>query len=293
MVRLDDLGHSHIAAFTHAQLDSGRGKVTVHRCLATLSSTLGDAVRQRRLAYNPARPTVIPRPSAAERQIWTVQDAIHFLHRCRGTDPAFADLVEVLIGTGIRKGEALDLHWDDVHLPERVLYIQYTLSAVDNNRLVLTNPKTRSSKSWVAVSPRVATALRHRAVDKGPSPPSHADHGGFVFHRPDGRPLHPQYVLNHLHDLCRQFDVPRTAIHDLRHLAATISKTLRHATLSTAANIYGYLTTQAARDAVGTIDQALTSADSMKLPRPRTPAAHTGQHHNQAATIKGQPSKAS
>jgi len=276
--------------------------VTVHRCLATLSSALGDAVRQRRLAYNPARPTVIPRPAAAERHIWTVQDAIRFLHHCRATDPAFADLVEVLIGTGIRKGEALGLHWDDVHLPERVLYIQYTLSAVDNNRLVLTDPKTRSSKTWVAVSPRVATALRHRAVDKGPSP-SRADHGGFVFHRPDGRPLHPQYVLNHFHDLCRQFDVPRTAIHDLRHLAATISitagvpltvvsKTLRHATLSTTANIYGHLTTQAARDAVDTIDQALTSADSMKLPRPRTPAAHTGRH-SQAATVKGQPSKAS
>ncbi|MET8626306.1 N-terminal phage integrase SAM-like domain-containing protein [Kitasatospora sp. NPDC004669] len=40
-IRLDDLGHSHIAAFTHTQLAAGRGKVTVHRCLATLSSTLG------------------------------------------------------------------------------------------------------------------------------------------------------------------------------------------------------------------------------------------------------------
>ncbi|MFH8387914.1 hypothetical protein ACH4E7_44780 [Kitasatospora sp. NPDC018058] len=46
---------------------AGRGKVTVHRCLATLSSALGDAVRHHRLPYNPARPTVIPRPAAAER----------------------------------------------------------------------------------------------------------------------------------------------------------------------------------------------------------------------------------
>src|SRR5437899_5241155 len=45
--------------------------------------------------------------------------------------------------------EALGLRWDDVHLPERVLYIRYTLSAVDNNHLVLTDPKTRSSKGWV------------------------------------------------------------------------------------------------------------------------------------------------
>ncbi|MFJ2582238.1 site-specific integrase [Kitasatospora aureofaciens] len=302
-IRLDDLGHSHIAAFTHTQLTAGRGKVTVHRCLATLSSALGDAVRHRRLPYNPARPTVIPRPAAAERQIWTVQDAIRFLDSCRAADPAFADLIEVLIGTGIRKGEALALHWNDVHLPERVLYIRYALSAIDNNRLILTSPKTRSSKDWVAISPRVAIALRHRSEDKDPSL-SHADHGGFVFHHPDGRPLHPAYVLNHFHDLCREFGVPRTTVHDLRHLAATISitagvpltvvsKTLRHATLSTTANIYGHLTTQAARDAVDTIDRALTSAGPIELPGPRTPGDHTIRVRNQGVVTRTPLRKAS
>ncbi|MEV8095163.1 tyrosine-type recombinase/integrase [Kitasatospora sp. NPDC085879] len=78
---------------------------------------------------------------------------------------------------------------------------------------------------------------------------------------PDGHPLHPEYALNHVHHLCREFGVSRTTIHNLRHLAATISitagvlpavvsKTLRHSTRSTTANIYGHLTTQAARDAL-------------------------------------------
>ncbi|MFI0821945.1 tyrosine-type recombinase/integrase [Streptomyces sp. NPDC021098] len=72
--------------------------------------------------------------------------------------------------------------------------------------------------------------------------------GGSVFHREDGRPLHPEYVLNHFHYLARQAGVPRTSVHDLRHLAATlalthgveltiVSKTLRHSTISTTANI--------------------------------------------------------
>ncbi|WP_263399175.1 tyrosine-type recombinase/integrase [Streptomyces venezuelae] len=61
-------------------------------------------------------------------------------------------------------------------------------------------------------------------------------------------------------------------VHDLRHLAATItitagvpltvvSKTLRHSTLSTTANIYSHLTQQAAREAVDTIDHTLTRAE--------------------------------
>ncbi|MCJ0873246.1 hypothetical protein [Streptomyces sp. AP-93] len=66
-----------------------------------------------------------------------------------------ADLFEFLIGTSLRKGEALGLHWDDVHPKEGVFYVRCTLSAIDNNRLVITTPKTRSSRGWIAISPRV------------------------------------------------------------------------------------------------------------------------------------------
>lgn len=34
----------------------GRGRTTLYRCLATLPSALGDAVRQHRLPHNPASP---------------------------------------------------------------------------------------------------------------------------------------------------------------------------------------------------------------------------------------------
>ncbi|WP_314612589.1 site-specific integrase [Streptomyces stackebrandtii] len=185
-----------------------------------------------------------------------------------------ADLFEFLIGTGMREGETLGLHWDDVHLAEGVLYVRCTLSAIDNNRLVLTAPKTRSSRGWVAISPRVAAALRHRART---TPPTRGDpddpFAGLVFCRPDGRPLGPHHVLDRLHQLSEEAGVPRITVHDLRHLAATItisagvpltvvSKTLRHSTLSTTANIYSHLTRQAAREAVDTIDRTLTGAQT-------------------------------
>ncbi|MDH6580750.1 site-specific integrase [Kitasatospora sp. MAP5-34] len=162
-------------------------------------------------------------------------------------------------------------------------------------------PKTRSSKGWVAISPRVATALQHRAEDRTPSPAPET-HGGFVFHKPNGQPLHPEYVLNHFHYRSKQAGIPRTTVHDLRHLAATISitagvpltvvsKTLRHSTLSTTANIYSHLTTQAARNAVISIDRALTEADCasalpIPVPRPRPQSDHNAQSHNRMTIIK-------
>lgn len=267
---LDELGYVHLSGYVYGELEQGRGRVTVHRILATLSSALGDAVRHHRLAHDPARPTVLPRPAAGERRIWSPQEAARFLEYCHGADPLFADLIELIVGTGMRKGEALGLQWRDVDLERRVLFVRQSLSAVDNNRLSLAAPKTRSSKNWVAISDRVAAALEHRAGERAPGTGGRPG-AGYVFAQPDGRPLYPSYVLRHFYTLCDRAGVVRCGIHDLRHLAATISitggvpltvvsKTLRHSTLSTTANVYAHLTAQAARQAVDIIDSTLTQA---------------------------------
>ncbi|MEU1300089.1 site-specific integrase [Streptomyces shenzhenensis] len=148
-------------------------------------------------------------------------------------------------------------------------------------------PKTRSSRNWVAISPHVAAALRHRARTSTRPGDSFA---GLVFCRPDGRPLRPSTVLDRLRQLSEEAGVPRVTVHDLRHLAATltitasvpltvVSKTLRHSTLSTTANFYSHLTRQAAREAVDTIEHTLTraeqKADRQALQeRPRSPRDH-------------------
>ncbi|MGW6915032.1 tyrosine-type recombinase/integrase [Kitasatospora sp. NPDC054939] len=282
-IHLDDLAYEHIHNFVHTQLAAGRGRPTVWHILATLSSALGDAARTHRLTVNVARPTVIPRPAADERTIWTPAEAVRFLRYCRAADPDFADLIEVLIGTGLRKGEALGLHWKDVHLDTHTLYVHWTLSAIDNNKLILTTPKTRKSRDWVALSPRVHKILARRRTRPHPTttavrrPPG----GGYVFCRDDGHPLHPEYVLNHFHYLARQAGAPRTNIHDLRHLAATlaltagveltiVSKTLRHSTISTTANIYGHLTKTAAHQAVDAIAEQLDHEEERYDRKPTT-----------------------
>ncbi|MGY0063737.1 tyrosine-type recombinase/integrase [Streptomyces sp. LZ34] len=293
-LKLDELGHRHIAGFTHSQLDAGRGRVTVYRCLATLSSALGDAVPQHRLAHNPARPAVIPRPAAPERHVWTPQETVRFLDYCHDADPLIANLCELLIGTGMRKGEALGQHWADVHPDEEVLYVRY---ALNNARLVITTPKTRASKNWVALSPRVIRILEQRATETRAHINDPSDlFTGLVFCRPDGRPLRPQTVLDRFRKRAKEAGVSRITLHDLRRLAATltltagvplpiVSKTPRHATLSTTANIYSHLTHQAAHDAVNAIDTTLTQANptNSRWHWPtwlRPHRDHPNHHHN-------------
>ncbi|MFD3942117.1 hypothetical protein [Streptomyces sp. NPDC058579] len=77
-----------------------------------------------------------------------------------------ADAGPALVPSWMPVAEAWALA-DDVHLAQGVLCVRCTLSAVDNNRLVITTPKTRSSRGWIANSPRVATALRRRSAHRG------------------------------------------------------------------------------------------------------------------------------
>ncbi|MDH6145554.1 integrase [Kitasatospora sp. GP30] len=219
-IPLDDLAYEHIGQYARAELAAGRGKVTVHRVLATLSSALGAAVLRHRLGHNPAKPAIIPRPPTPERRIWTPDEAVRFLDYAHKHDPLFANLVELIINTGMRKGEALGLHWDDVHLDEGVLFVRYTLSTVDNHHTVLTPPKTPSSLSWIAINQRARRALDDLADHHflGYTLPTH----GYVFHH-HGRPVNPKQVLDRFHRLCDETGVPRIAVHDLRHLATTLA----------------------------------------------------------------------
>ncbi|MGK5497901.1 tyrosine-type recombinase/integrase [Streptomyces sp. URMC 125] len=272
-LRLLDLRARHITAWNRSQLASGRGRTAVHRAGATLSSALSAAARQRLIPDNPARHAVLGRPTAPERLCWSPAQAAAFLrHNRTAYADVWADAFEVLLGTGMRRGEVLGLHWPEVHLQEKVLLVRWNLTAVDNNRLFLGHPKTRASRNWVSLSPRVAQALGRRVEAARAALGPQAPLEGLVFCRLDGSPLRPQQVLVTLRRRAAEIGLPRIGVHDLRHTAATImissgvppavvSKTLRHSTLSTTVNLYGHLLPHAARDAVRALGRALERAD--------------------------------
>jgi integrase len=272
-MRLVDLRPRHIVAWSDRELARGRGRTAVYRAGAALSSALGAAVRTRLIPDNPCRYSLIPRPAAGERICWNPSQAAAFLrHNHSEYADQFADLFEVLLGTGMRRGEVLGLHWTDVHLAENVLLVRWNLTAVDNNQLFLGHPKTKASRNWVSLSPRVATALERQQAQARARLPEGAPLDGLVFCRGDGSPLRPQSVLTELRRRSVELGLPRIGVHDLRHTAATImissqvplavvSKRLRHSTLSTTVNLYGRLLPHAARDAVTALGEAYKQAD--------------------------------
>jgi integrase len=135
---------------------------------ALLSSALSDAVRRRRLVHNVAQYVGLPPVCAAEHELWTATQAVVFLDHVQRVGDRLADLFEVIIGTGLRRGEALALRWADLDLVARVLSIhpvRGTLSDVAG-RLMFTAPKTKGSAASVGLSARVVAALKRQAAER-------------------------------------------------------------------------------------------------------------------------------
>ncbi|MGX1668148.1 tyrosine-type recombinase/integrase [Streptomyces sp. NPDC055400] len=263
-IPLDSLTRTNITAFTEAQQAAGRGTVTLHRCLRTLSSALSHAVRTGRLPHNPALPAIIPAPTAAPVDPWSATETAAFLAHARRTTPYLYDLCTVLVTTGLRRGEALGLSFEDIDFTARRLFVRHSLTTIDNNHLVLGAPKTVASANWIALSSRALAALRRRQRATGRTT-------GLVFAQPDGTPPRPQQVLNDFRAAARNAGLRPIALKDLRHGTATImitagiplvlvSKLLRHTQLATTADLYAHLTGPAAARAARTLDTALTRA---------------------------------
>jgi len=171
-MKLRDLRARHIDAWIHAQLEAGRGPMIAYRVGATLRTALNAAVKSRQMVYNPALYAVIPRPTSAERLCWSPAQAAAFLrHNAASHADPLADLYEVMIGTGLRRGEVLGLHWADVHLMDRTLFVRWTLTAVTTTTSTWDRPRPRPAATGSASTPASPPPSTDRPTSTAPSSP--------------------------------------------------------------------------------------------------------------------------
>ncbi len=130
-----------------------------------------------------------------------------------------------LATTGLRRGEALGLHWSDVDLDSGRARITHTLGAI-GWQVVAGQPKTSAGRRPIALDPITVGVLRdHR---KGMLEQRLLVGAGFVdqdfvFSEPDGSPLHPERVYQAFKRRVRKHAFPYLSPHGLRHTWATIA----------------------------------------------------------------------
>jgi integrase len=166
--------------------------------------------------------TVRPPPLSRDRRSGlSVEDAKRLLQVLAG-ERLEAFYVLALM-TGLRRGELLGLHWEDIDLDSRQLHVRRALQRVGGS-LRFVEPKTEASLRTV-VLPRLAVRYlrEHRKrqnTERLTLGEAWRDHG-LVFASWVGTPIEPRNINRRWDELRARAGLDKLRLHDLRHGCAT------------------------------------------------------------------------
>ena len=174
---------------------------------------------------------------------------------------SMGSLFTVMLTTGMRRGEALGLRWEDVDLEKGVIHVRQQLQRI-NGELKATEVKTdRSRRSINLAEPTVVALKEHKAAQKRERLASPAwTETGHVFTTGLGTPLDPRNVAKQFESNCLKAKIGKWHPHELRHSAATlmlatgtplqvVSAVLGHASIRITGDVYGHVLDPQRQDA--------------------------------------------
>ena len=164
--------------------------------------------------------------------------------------------------TGLRRGEALALTWNDIDFNEGTLSVNKAVKREKNNRLYIGTPKTKGSIRVVSIDQKTMAILRKWKIEQarlllgfGYSVTSanqlvfsNSKNGIYTVNSPNNR----------LEAICKKFDFKQINLHGFRHTHCSllfeagvpmkdVKERLGHADIQTTMNIYTHVT-EASRD---------------------------------------------
>ena len=135
-----------------------------------------------------------PRAVRADMTVWEVPQVKAFLASV--ADDRLYALWLLLVTTGLRRGEAAGLRWEDIALDTGRLSVRRALVTVDYE-VQVSEPKTARGRRTVALDSGTVTALRaHRTrqAEEALAAGELWERTGYVFVREDGKPYHPERI---------------------------------------------------------------------------------------------------
>lgn len=265
---LDRLRPSDVEALVVSRREAGLSDSTVRTIYTVLRAALDVAVRDGLVRSNVAAAVKRPTVERRDASFLTAQQAQRLLEVIRGE--RLEVLYRLMLATGLRRGEALALHWRDVDLEAGVLRVRETLSRTSRG-LELGEPKTDKSRRTVPLPHSATVALRgHRsgqAAQRLAVGPAWSD-TGLVFTTEVGTALEPRNVLRRFQVLMTRAGLEHVSLHTLRHSTASfllaagthvkvVQEHLGHSSYAITADIYSHVTPTQAREAADRLDEAI------------------------------------
>ncbi len=303
--RLSVLSHSSFRTFYLSLVqESGLSKKTVLLIHSILHQVLKNAVRDNILRTNPAEGVMQELSKKYgwqenKRHALTPEQQMAFLKHAINT-AEFEEIVPlliVLLGTGLRIGEALGLCWEkDIDFSEETICVsrslQYRKLANGSIGFYISTPKTASGRRSIPMISQVKQALytqkQHQIQffeqRKDCQPPVVDDCTGFVFTNPQGGLYHANTVNRIIKRILRSYNaketlqaqkedrtamlLPDISCHHLRHTFCSrlcenetnlkiIQDIMGHASITTTMNRYAEVNSQKKAEKMNALEQKI------------------------------------
>lgn len=241
-----------IRRFLNAKTDEGLSPRTVQYLRSVLRAALAQAERDGLVARNAARLVKPPKVTQRETPGLTPDQARTVIAAFDGHE--LQPLVLTMLTLGLRRGEALGLHWRDVDLDARTASVRGQYVKIDKEWQYHELKTARSRRTLAVPAYLVDELRRHRARQAEHRlrlGPTWTDHD-LVFPSAFGTPMDGENLLHRFQAQLATAGVSRMRLHDLRHGAASlllaqgaslreIMDFLGHSQIALTANLYTHL----------------------------------------------------
>ena len=242
-------------AYLRTEYKSKQGKPlsakTLRHLYGTLNLIFGYAEQQEMIAQNPMRKVSAPKKEKKPVDALTTEQAAKLFKLLPDCALDFHCILQLLITTGIRRGECMGLKWSDIDERESTIRIERSVACTPESGVVISTPKTVNSIRTIPVIPSTLALLQQYKEQMQNQHPNAILKDAFLFPNPQNifLPRDPNSVTRRVKRFMKNNGFPDLSPHDLRHSCATlllaqgadiksVQEILGHADASTTLNFY-------------------------------------------------------
>lgn len=244
-----------------------------------LSSILHTAVKWQLIVANPCDRVDPPKAVKPHIEYLDNIQAIHLLELLQDAPVQYRCAIEVLLYTGMRRGELLGLEWRDIDFDRQLVSIQRSSLYLSDRGVFDDETKNQTSNRVIKIPLSAMKALRSVWVWQAKQRLAMGDQwqdSGKVFTALNGTPMHPDTLSGWFRDFIKSTDLPQIHLHSLRHTNATlniangvsvttVAGQLGHANASTTTKIYAHAIQSAQAAAADMMEDILSRNHTKKI----------------------------
>jgi integrase len=283
-IKIDQLRPTHIIEFENMLREDGIRKdgqagglseKTILQHHRIISSILNDAVQWQAIFSNPAarvKPPKVPKKQAACYDEDQMLDLLDLLDQVPPEGLKYRVIVDLALGTGLRRGEIMGLEWPDINMDKCTLEVRQASQYLPGQGCFIKDPKNETSKRLISVPASTIVLLKKWRAQQAEQRLKVGDQwsgGDWVFTAWDGHRMHPDTISKWFPEFLKKNNLPHIPFHGLRHTSATlliaegsdireVSGRLGHSNTSTTGDIYAHFLKKADQAAAEKLDNLMT-----------------------------------